>query len=136
MEPEPAFDPVSVSGSTWSPPDSLRDLAQRGFANLVSEILDDFRTDVAARLVKLRQAVIARDITIARNEVHSIKGSAAQMGADALAEACRVLEVEAASAGWTLGDSQVEKIEGLFGRVAEEIERHPFSRRTGAAERT
>jgi HPt (histidine-containing phosphotransfer) domain-containing protein len=110
----------------WVLPEVLEHLARGGSADLVAEIMDDFRTDVAARLAKLRLAVERNDGPGIRIEVHSIKGSAAQMGASELAAACLKLEIDAGADPSSLAAPQVEAIQALFDRVCLAIRRHPL----------
>jgi HPt (histidine-containing phosphotransfer) domain-containing protein len=115
-----------VNRPPWILPDSLADLARSGATGLVAELLDDFRTDVAVRLARLRTAVASGDAPVIKMEVHSIKGSAAQMGADGLAGACLQLEAEAATHHWNLAPDRVEPIQQQFDQVCEAMRRHPL----------
>jgi len=80
---------------TWVLPATLRQLEECGETDLVAELIAIFQTDTASRLEILAQAVETADYTTARQEAHTIKGSALQVGADSLAELCRQMEVEA-----------------------------------------
>jgi histidine phosphotransfer protein HptB len=93
---------------------------------MVAEILKDFRADGAVRVARLRNAVARGDPAAVREEAHSIKGSAAQMGAAELAAACQILESDARAG--SLGDAraQLETIESLFDAVNRAIGRHPL----------
>ncbi len=113
----------------WVVPEALEHLARTGAADLVAELLDDFRTDVAARLERLRGALATGDAATVKMEVHSIKGSAAQMGAGDLAAACRKLEVDAGADGWNLAGARVDTIQAEFDKVSADIGRHPLSRK-------
>jgi HPt (histidine-containing phosphotransfer) domain-containing protein len=132
MNPLPGGDSPQES-AVWMPPESLQDVARIGGASAVSELLEDFRTDVAALLSELRQAVASDDSAAVKNCVHSIKGSAAQMGAGKLANACRQLEIEIRRNQAVLSESQLEMVESLFEEVAIAIERHPLARKTKPA---
>ncbi|MGO9257738.1 MAG: Hpt domain-containing protein [Bryobacteraceae bacterium] len=126
MEPKPVPTDAPESRPGWALPEALEYLAQSGAANLVTEIMDDFRTDVAARLLKLRQAVADNYGPGIKIEAHSIKGSAAQMGASDLAAACLKLEIDAGPDKWSLAGPQVEAIQALFDQVCLAIGRHPL----------
>ena len=110
----------------WVLPEALADLAREGGAGLVAELLDDFRTDVQARLGRLRAAVASGDALTAKLEVHSIKGSAAQMGAAALTGACLSLEEQAGAHQWRLVGVHLDSIQRQFERVCEAIRQHPL----------
>jgi HPt (histidine-containing phosphotransfer) domain-containing protein len=123
----------------WVLPEELQQLAQIAGSDVVRELLGDFCTDVANRLLSLRQAVAGHDRTTMKIGVHSIKGSAAQMGAADLAAACASLESGSSAAEWTLADAQVDQIQALFDEVLLGIARHPLGgtrNLSGAAERT
>jgi two-component system sensor histidine kinase/response regulator len=113
----------------WVLPETLEHLAQGSEAELVAEIMGDFRTDVGVRLLNLRQAVARNDISVIKIEAHSIKGSAAQMGAPELADACLKLEIQARTNSVSDAGSQVETIQALFDEVSLAIQRHPLFRK-------
>jgi HPt (histidine-containing phosphotransfer) domain-containing protein len=85
----------SEFAGTWVLPAALRQLEECGETDLVAELIAIFQTDTASRLEILARAVETGDHTTARQEAHTIKGSALQVGADSLAELCRQMEVEA-----------------------------------------
>lgn len=111
----------------WVPPEALQQLAQTGSARVVAELLDDFRRDVTARLLQLRRAIDHNDGPAIRIQVHSIKGSAAQMGADRLAAACLQLELDMVRGVRNVTAADVESIQALFDEVSAAIARHPLS---------
>ena len=76
----------------WTLPDSLRELADEGTPELVNEVLSVFRIDSTERLALLRSALEAGDRQELRSQAHTLKGSAAQVGAVAMAEACQEIE--------------------------------------------
>jgi HPt (histidine-containing phosphotransfer) domain-containing protein len=80
---------------TWVLPAALRQLEECGELDLVQELIAIFQTDTAERLEILARAVETDDYTTARQEAHTIKGSALQVGAIRLAEHCRQMEMEA-----------------------------------------
>jgi len=110
----------------WVLPEALRHLAAEGEAELVGELLGDFRADVAARMLKLRAAVARRDPVVVKAEAHSIKGSAAQMGAAGMAEACLALEMDTRAGSLENADSQIETIQTQFDRVCGAMAQHPL----------
>ena len=117
------------NGPPWVLPEALEHLARTGATDLVAELLDDFRTDVAARLERLRGALATGDAATMKMEVHSIKGSAAQMGAEDLAGACRKMEEDADADGWNMAGAHVDTIQGEFDKVSAAIGRHPLCRK-------
>ncbi|HUB79701.1 MAG TPA: Hpt domain-containing protein [Bryobacteraceae bacterium] len=79
----------------WILPAALRQLQECGETALVEELIAIFQTDTAARLETLARAVAASDYAVARQEAHTIKGSALQVGAVRFADFCRQMELEA-----------------------------------------
>jgi HPt (histidine-containing phosphotransfer) domain-containing protein len=127
----------------WVLPEELQHLVQIAGADVVRELLGDFCTDVGNRLLSLRQAVARDDRTTMKIGVHSIKGSAAQMGAADLAAACGKMEIGFSTGEWRISNAQVDQIQALFDEVLTGIARHPLGRMdpvarngNGAAERT
>jgi HPt (histidine-containing phosphotransfer) domain-containing protein len=76
-------------------PAAFRQLLDGGESSLVEELIVIFQEDAAERLSLLARAVDAADYSTIRQEAHTIKGSALQVGANRVAEASRQVEVEA-----------------------------------------
>jgi HPt (histidine-containing phosphotransfer) domain-containing protein len=81
----------------WQPPEIIRDLGDDAADELLAELVDAFCADTSERLHRLREAVAHTNAQAIRKEAHSIKGSALQMGADAMASLCQEIELAAAS---------------------------------------
>ena len=76
----------------WSPPALLLEAAADD-DGLIIQLIDAFSEDTDARIERIRRALAASDFPGIRAEAHTIKGSASQMGAYAVAEASRELEM-------------------------------------------
>ena len=76
-------------------PAALRQLLDGGEGGLVEELIVIFQEDAAERLGLLARALDEDDYSTIRQEAHTIKGSALQVGANRVAEASRQVEVEA-----------------------------------------
>jgi HPt (histidine-containing phosphotransfer) domain-containing protein len=61
-------------------------------AGFVGEIIDMFRVDARARLATIRDAAAQRDLASAARAAHALQGSAAHLGAKALASVSGHLE--------------------------------------------
>lgn len=81
--------------SNWELPETLQLLAASGDAELVTEIIDVFKSDTARRLLLMREALAQMDPARVGQQAHAIKGSAIQVGADSLASLCQRIELEA-----------------------------------------
>jgi HPt (histidine-containing phosphotransfer) domain-containing protein len=76
----------------WTPPAWLLEVASSD-DSLIADLIDVFKTSTQASLQQMRTALATVDVPRLRNEAHKIKGSAKQVGADALAEVCQTLEL-------------------------------------------
>jgi hypothetical protein len=80
----------------------LRDLARNGAPNLLHDVYGVFTEDTSHELASLRAAAAAGDAGALGAIAHKLKGSAATVGATAMADVCRRIE-DAATAD-DLGD--------------------------------
>src|SRR5262245_13757668 len=76
----------------WALPEVFECLEAGEAATMLGDLVEAFRSDTARRLSNLRNAIATADLSRVRAEAHSIKGSARQMGAEALAVACQEIE--------------------------------------------
>jgi HPt (histidine-containing phosphotransfer) domain-containing protein len=106
-------------GVGWILPDVLQELAFSGKRDLVAELLLLFQSDTESRLAELRTAAASGDRRRVRTQAHSLKGSAAQVGAVALADSCRELELTAETRADLL--PLLEEIEERFAMVSRSI---------------
>jgi two-component system, sensor histidine kinase and response regulator len=72
--------------------DALRALAEPGESGMLEELLGLFLRDAPQRLNDLEAALAARDEKTLREQAHSLKGMASNLGARRLAEVCGRLE--------------------------------------------
>jgi HPt (histidine-containing phosphotransfer) domain-containing protein len=72
--------------------DVLRQLTPPGEPDVLVEILTLFLQDVPTRIAALQNAVGSGDADGVHRAAHSLKGSAGNVGAKGLQEACRVVE--------------------------------------------
>lgn len=100
----------------WTLPDALQELELCGGRDIVAEVLALFQSDTECRLGTLRVAVESDDRPRVRAQAHSLKGSALQVGANALAGSCREMELAAETRPDLL--PLLEEIEARFSRVS------------------
>jgi HPt (histidine-containing phosphotransfer) domain-containing protein len=113
----PVSEQLSESKCGWTPPKLLRELAADG-SGLETELIEAFKTDTATRLQRLHSAAANADAARLRMEAHTIKGSARQMGADAIASMCQEIELAAIEAPpWRLAE-RVDRLEAHFAEVS------------------
>ncbi len=82
--PASVLDPVVV--------DQLRSLTQAGNPELLYKLQESFTRDTPVRLAALRSAVGAGDSDAVAFNVHTLKGSAANLGAEQIVATCQRLE--------------------------------------------
>jgi HPt (histidine-containing phosphotransfer) domain-containing protein len=82
---------VTLSEGGWTLPALLVELAA-GDDELIADLIATFNADAADRIHKIRRALADSDFSEIRAQAHTIKGSARQVGADAVADACQDLE--------------------------------------------
>ena len=88
-----------------------------GGAGLVAELVDLFVDDVPPRLASIREAVAARDPEALVRTAHGLKGSAATLGADGMAELCRQMEASGREGEVLQAEDLLESLEAEFERV-------------------
>jgi HPt (histidine-containing phosphotransfer) domain-containing protein len=103
----------------WSLPEALQELAVAGDREIVAEVLMLFQADTESRLQDLRGAVECGDRRRICAQAHSMKGSAIQVGANALADSCREMELTAETRQDLM--SLLEEIETRFTAVSKAI---------------
>jgi HPt (histidine-containing phosphotransfer) domain-containing protein len=91
-----------------------------GGDSLVDQMVELFVVDVPARLERLRCALAADDRTAVARAAHSIRGSAATLGALTVAQLCTSLELAAKAPGSSLGAS-VDALAGAIQAACEEL---------------
>jgi HPt (histidine-containing phosphotransfer) domain-containing protein len=76
----------------WSPTAELKEIAETD-ASMLPALISLFLDDSTARLQNLIGAGVRQDFKTVHAEAHSMKGSALQMGAPALASLCAEVEL-------------------------------------------
>jgi HPt (histidine-containing phosphotransfer) domain-containing protein len=100
----------SVCGSTaLDLPDALRRV--EGDRTMLREILEIFFEDLPPSIERLRSTVLAEQWEDARREAHSMKGTAANMGATELSSDSKELESSIKTRDFTLVPAQLAKVE-------------------------
>ena len=84
---------VCGSDVGWALSEVLREFVRDGDTDVVLDLIRAFKDDTAVRLCDLRNAAAGGDRASLKGQAHTIKGSARQMGATALADVCERLEL-------------------------------------------
>jgi len=104
---EPALQEV------WSPPRFLLE-AVSGDDDPIPDLIDTFHTDAGARMRQIRAALADLDFSRIGAEAHAIGGSARQIGADAVADACQELETVSKLREISLAGARMNRVQSLL----------------------
>ncbi|MBX9599894.1 MAG: response regulator [Bryobacteraceae bacterium] len=114
--------PAAPAAPCWALPQQLSELASSGDAPVVEDLLSLFLATAAKHLAGIQAAAGSGAPDAVRKRAHSLKGSAAQIGAVRLAELSRQIEQQA-TAGPVNPDSPVfREIENEFSNVTRAIQ--------------
>ena len=84
---------------------------------LAHEIVEVFIKEVPGQINTLKRAAGDGDVELIQRTAHTIKGAAANVGAAALHEASRRLEVAASAAEWDAVESLLQRLESEYGEL-------------------
>lgn len=101
----------------WDLPESLREIEEAGDVTIVLELIDCFQNDTVRRFGRLHAAVARLDAATVEAEAHAMRGSARQMGAEALADLWQAIEATAPQMNWPELDGQLEQADLRFAEV-------------------
>jgi HPt (histidine-containing phosphotransfer) domain-containing protein len=93
-----------------------------GDLEFVGQLVDEYRVDGAGRVADMRTALAAGASEDLRRAAHTLKGSSASLGANALAAACREVEVAARESRFDGLAPKVDAIAAGFDGVVAELE--------------
>ena len=97
--------------------DTLRQLTPPGEPDVLAEVLELFLQDVPRRIEKLRAAYDASDAVELHRAAHSLKGSAGNIGAQALYGVCRQLDEKGRAGDLADAKPLVEALVAEYARV-------------------
>jgi HPt (histidine-containing phosphotransfer) domain-containing protein len=112
----PSCEEASLEDGRMLPRELVR-MASEGEADLACEIFAIFQSDTAWRLELLGQAVGSGEAGVISKHAHALKGSAGQIGADAMAEICRQMEQSAHEAKIAEISVQLGRIQAIFAEI-------------------
>ncbi len=96
---------------------ALRELADDDTVDVVRDLHQVFREDATGRLATMRAAAAADDRGALQEQAHALKGSAACLGATAMAGLCENLELVVAGADLAPAEGILQQLDEEFGRV-------------------
>lgn len=100
----------------------LADLQEPGEPDLLRELVTLFLRDTPERLHALRQALASADYATAARAAHSVKGSAANLGAAGLQALAGLAEQSARQAEGAASAAAAAALEDEFSRVRRQLE--------------
>jgi PAS domain S-box-containing protein len=110
----PALDPGVIAG--------LRELQIEGEPNLVAALVELFITETPPMLASMRQAVTDAQADQLRRTAHSLKSSAANLGAHAMTALCAALEKHGAANTLSASGPLLTQLDHEFERVCAALE--------------
>ena len=111
---EPAIDMVSL--------DNLRSLSIPGEPDPICDLLHIFREDTASRLAQFKVSLDKKDAVQLSALAHSLKGSAANLGARPMMLICQELEQQTRRGQLDSAPVLIDKIEKEYHRVIKTME--------------
>jgi histidine phosphotransfer protein HptB len=117
------------SKTMWHLPETLREFEEAGDDSIVLELINSFQNDTASRCGSLHAAVARLDAATVKAEAHSMRGSARQMGAEALADLCQIIEAGALKMNWPELEGQVDQADECFAEVRSAMSEYVSARR-------
>ena len=94
---------------------------------LAHEIVETFIEDVPGQINTLKRAAGDGDVELVQRTAHTIKGAAANVGAAALHEVSRRLEVAAGAAEWDAVESLLQRLESEYGELVRVVRATRFT---------
>lgn len=114
----------------WTPSAYILEVAPYD-DSLIGELIGVFKTSTETSLQQMRAAIATGDIPRLRSAAHKVKGSARQLGADALAEVCQTLELASNLTPVLLLGELVDRCQEIFGETASAMTSYANDSRAG-----
>jgi HPt (histidine-containing phosphotransfer) domain-containing protein len=96
--------------------DGLRELGGDDDPGLVLELVEIFVDDAPKRIEEMLQGLESGDFTLMQRSAHTLKSSAANMGAMVLSQVCRRMEAAARSEDKPAYEGMVEACREVYAR--------------------
>jgi HPt (histidine-containing phosphotransfer) domain-containing protein len=109
-------DPRHSFHEGWSPPASLLE-AFPDDDGFIVDLIHSFTADTDARIERMCEALESTNFQKIRAEAHTIKGSARQVGAGAIAEVCQEIETVSDHEAALLVPARLNRVQELFEEI-------------------
>lgn len=101
----------------WQPPETIQGLVAAGCSGLIPELIAIFKADADSRLQAMDDAIASGDLPAVRRHIHTLKGSARQLGTDKMAVICDQIESADPDALTTQLPEQLKELGVVYGQV-------------------
>ena len=102
--------------------EELRALESAGSPGLLRELIDTFFKEADGQLAKVRAGVADRNGPVVQKASLALKGSSANLGAQAMSRMCAELHELSRSADWTRAADLLPRLESELQAVRSELE--------------
>jgi two-component system, sensor histidine kinase and response regulator len=110
-----------VPAVDWSRLNELRRMEAEGMPGLATRLVRTYLENSRRLLVELQAAMDAGDADGVRRAAHSVKSTAANIGANVLSQIGRTLEMAAQEPQWRADQEDVNRIVEEHGRVVDAL---------------
>ncbi len=110
-----------VPAVDWTRLDELRRMEAEGLPGLATRLVRTYLENSRRLLVELQAAMDAGDAEGVRRAAHSVKSTAANIGANVLSQIGRALEIAAQEPQWHADQEDVNRIVGEHGRLVDAL---------------
>lgn len=85
-----------------------------GDGSLLGALAEEYERDAREQLAAMRGALSGSDAATLERSAHTLKGASANLGADAVADACRALEARGRDGNVAGAETEVDEVERLL----------------------
>jgi len=110
--------------------DELRALEAAGSPGLVRELIETFFKEADAQVAQLTAALAGRNGPVVQKISQALKGSSANLGAQALSRMCAELHERIRSSDWSKAAELLSRLESELRDVRSELEAEKDGRRS------
>jgi HPt (histidine-containing phosphotransfer) domain-containing protein len=103
-------------------PKVIQELRDIGGPSFLAELIDLFISEGTGHVARIRESFDARDAQLLERSAHTLKGSAGNLGAQALSRLCADLQTAAKGGDWDRAAELIAPIEGEFAAARAELE--------------
>jgi HPt (histidine-containing phosphotransfer) domain-containing protein len=114
----------------------LTGLLESGLQDILPKIIETFLETSSQTIQKAKQSLAAQNVAELQQSAHSLKGSAANLGANRLVDLCGQLEARCRSGSLESAPSLLDSIEEQLAQVREDLSEYSVREGQSAAQCT